>query len=139
MLKKIKWDGAPVLTKWLGASSQTWEPAKIGAAVDSVLKASAAMDPKLIRQAVGVHDKALTDALAQPGLVTPLADHEAVTESIVRMLASAPPNTVKAVFDTFAEVGLGDLNEQWYSTMEPAVAQTAYEKFLALSEVVKAR
>lgn len=139
MLKKIDWDGAPVLTKWLSSASQTWEPVKISAAVDSALKASAAMDPKLIMQAVAAHDKALTDALEQPGLVTPLADHEAVTESIVRMLASAPPEKVRAVFDTFAEVGLGDLNAQWYSTMEPAVAQTAYDKFVALSEVVKAR
>jgi len=139
MLKKINWESAPVLTKWLGSSSQTWDPVKISAAVGSALKASAAMDPKLILQSVAAHDKALTDALEQPGLVTPLADHEAVTESIVRMLASAPPDTVKAVFDTFAEVGLKDLNEQWYSTMDAAVAQTAYDKFLALSEVVKAR
>jgi len=138
LIQKIDWEKSPVLTKWLGSASETWEPAKIAAAVDSTLKASAAMDSQLIVKAVAAHDKAVVDAINQPGLVTPLADHEAVTESIVRMLASAPPEKVKAVFDTYAEVGLKDLNGQWFSTLNPADAEAAYKTFLALSEVVKA-
>jgi len=137
LLKKIDWERTPVLTKWLAEQSGKWDEQKLAAAVDSTLKASAGMDQKLIRQAVAAHEQATAHAVSQPGLVAPLADHEAVTESIVRMLASAPPDTVKAVFDTYADVGLKDLNAKWFSTMDAADAQAAYKTFLAMSEVVK--
>jgi len=138
LLKKIDWERTPVLTKWLGSSAETWAPTKISDAVEATLQASAAMDPKLIVQAVAAHDAAVVHAIDKPGLVTPLADHEAVTEAIARMLASAPSDKVFDVFRTYAKVGLEDLNGDWFSTLNAAEAEAAYKSFLALSEVVKA-
>lgn len=137
LVQNIKWERTPVLTKWLENSAATWSPQKIAAAVDSTLKLSVAMDQGLVKKSVAAHDVAILHSMGKPGLQAPLADHEAVTESIVRMLASAPPEKVKAVFDTYSQVGLQGLNKEWFAKMTPADAQAAYKTFLALSEVVK--
>lgn len=137
LIKKIDWERTPVLTKWLDDSAAKWNPEKIAAAVDSTLQLGVAMDQDLVRKSVAAHDAAILHSVGKFGLKAPLADHEAVTESIVRMLASAPPEKVKAVFDAYSEVGLQDLNKEWFAKMTPASAEAAYKTFLALSEVVK--
>jgi len=139
LLEQIDWGRTPVFNQWLSEASQKWQPAKIAAAVESTLALGLAMDQKLIGQSVAAHDKAIDHALSSGSLVTPLQDHEAVTESIARMLASAPAEKIKAVFDTFEEVGLKDLNGQWFATLKDSDAQAAYQAFIELSEVVKAQ
>jgi len=139
LLEQVDWGRTPVFNQWLSESSQKWQPAKIAAAVESTLALGLAMDQKLIAQSVATHDKAIDHALSSGSLVTPLEDHEAVTESIARMLASAPAEKIKAVFDTFSEVGLQDLNGQWFSTLKSSDAQAAYQAFIDLSEVVKSQ
>merc|ERR1712151_512379 len=61
--------------------------------------------------------KAHLDALnAVDGkLVPPLANHEAVTVAIAKLIASAPPAKIKEVFDTVPNVQ--GLNFDWFSTM----------------------
>jgi hypothetical protein len=138
LFKDIDWANTPVLTKWFSDSVAQWDENKLAAAMDAVLKLSVAMDSKLITQAVAVHDKAVLDALRQPGLVTTRADNEAVFESIARMFASAP-DKVKPVFDAFAEVGIKDLNGAWFATMDKAGAERVFQSFQKLAQVVQGR
>jgi len=132
LVEKIDWEKSPVLTKFLLKSAPSWDAKKLAVAFDKTLELGAAMDPALIRTSVAAHDKALTDAISRPGLVTPLEDFEAVTQSIARMLGSAPTDKVGAVFDAYAEVGLKKLNVDWFATLKDADARAAYKAFFDL-------
>merc|ERR1712066_557329 len=70
-------------------------------------------------------------------LLTPLANHEAVTVAIAKLIASAPPAKIKAVFDTVPNVQ--GLNFDWFSTMSVPDAVKSYQAFLETAAAVKAR
>jgi len=61
-------------------------------------------------------------------LLTPLANHEAVTVAIAKLIASAPPAKIKAVFDTVPNVQ--GLNFDWFSTMSVPDAVKSYQALL---------
>merc|ERR1719323_1719022 len=79
---------------------------------------------------------ALLDAV-DGKLVTPLANHEAVTVAIAKLIASAPPAKIKAVFDTVPNVQ--GLNADWFGTMSVPDAVKSYQAFLETAAAVKAR
>merc|ERR1719229_585387 len=131
LLQQIDWARSPALNKWLSGAAESWNPGKkIGYALDATLKLGMQMDQKLVASSVAAHEKAIAAAANQPGLVTPLAQHEAVTESIVRMIASAPRDRVQEVFDTYSRVGLKNINRDWFASVNPADARAAYRAFL---------
>merc|ERR1712146_64933 len=70
-------------------------------------------------------------------LLTPLANHEAVTVAIAKLIASAPPAKIKAVFDTVPNVQ--GLNLDWFGTMSVPDAVKSYQAFLETAAAVKAR
>merc|ERR1711963_1067197 len=70
-------------------------------------------------------------------LLTPLANHEAVTVAIAKLIASAPPAKIKAVFDTVPNVQ--GLNLDWFSTMSVPDVVKSYQAFLETAAAVKAR
>merc|ERR1711920_1080051 len=79
----------------------------------AILELSVNLDPKLVKDAVQAHKKAV-DSMG-PDFVTPLANHEAVTVAIAKLIASAPPAKIKAVFDAVPNVQ--GLNTDWFATM----------------------
>merc|ERR1712014_298163 len=129
MLQKIDWAGTGVLDKYV-----TNTPAsKQG--IQALLDAGLAMDPKVIQGATQAHLDAVNAVDGQ--LLTPLANHEAVTVAIAKLIASAPPAKIKAVFDTVPNVQ--GLNLDWFSTMSVPDAVKSYQAFLETAAAVKAR
>merc|ERR1712039_70591 len=121
----------------------------IGAAAKKLADASYPMLQKIDWAGTGVLDKyvtntpaskqgiqALLDAVnAVDGqLLTPLANHEAVTVAIAKLIASAPPAKIKAVFDTVPNVQ--GLNLDWFSTMSVPDAVKSYQAFLETAAAV---
>merc|ERR1712187_138203 len=124
----------------------------IGVAAKKLADASYPMIQKVDWAGTGVLDKyvtntpankagiaALLDAInaVDGNLVTPLANHEAVTVAIAKLIASAPPAKIKAVFDTVPNVQ--GLNLDWFSTMNVPDAVKSYQAFLETAAAVKAR
>ena len=89
----------------------------------------------LFRSATQAHLDAVNAVDGQ--LLTPLANHEAVTVAIAKLIASAPPAKIKAVFDTVPNVQ--GLNFDWFSTMSVPDAVKSYQAFLETAAAVKAR
>merc|ERR1712039_1140653 len=100
----------------------------------AILELSVALDPKLVKNAVQAHKKAV-EAMG-PNFITPLKNHEEVTTALAKMFAAAPADKIKAVFD--ATPGVEDLNAAWYAQMPKADADATFVAFKELAEVVKA-
>merc|ERR1712146_249285 len=88
-----------VLDKYMASVPTTREFSK------AILELSVALDPKLVKDAVQAHKKAV-EAMG-PNFVTPLKNHEEVTTALANMFAAAPADKIKAVFD--ATPGRDDL------------------------------
>merc|ERR1712187_807071 len=129
MIQKVDWAGTGVLDKYV-----TNTPAN-KAGIAALLDAGLAMDPKLIQGATQAHLDAIN--AVDGNLVTPLANHEAVTVSIAKFISFAPPAKIKAVFDTVP--GVQGLNFDWFKTMNVADAVQSYTAFLDTAAAVKAR
>jgi len=129
MLQKVDWASTGVLDKYVSNT-----PAN-KAGISALLDAGLAMDPKLIQGATQAHLDAINAVDAN--LVTPLANHEAVTVALAKLIASAPPAKIKAVFDTVPSVQ--GLNLDWFGTMNVADAVQSYQAFLETATAVKAR
>ena len=78
-------------------------PKSVATAFDKVLETGLTMDPKLIQAAVAAHDKALDNAINNPGLVTFKADWAAVNEALARMIGSADAGKFKALLTAFPQ------------------------------------
>merc|ERR1712014_538418 len=102
------------------------------ASISALLDAGLAMDPKVIQGATQAHLDAVNAVDGQ--LLTPLANHEAVTVAIAKLIASAPPQKIKAVFDTVPSVQ--GLNFDWFSTMSVPDAVKSYQAFLETAAAV---
>merc|ERR1711913_265869 len=126
MLQKIDWASTGVLDKYV-----TNTPAN-KASISALLDAGLVMDPKVIQGATQAHLDAVDGQL-----LTPLANREAVTVAIAKLIASAPPAKIKAVFDTVPNVQ--GLNVDWFSTMSVADAVQSYQAFLDTAAAMKAR
>merc|ERR1712127_439523 len=107
MLQKVNWANTGVLNKYV-----TNTPAN-KAGISALLDAGLAMDMKTVQGATQAHLDAVS--AVDGSLLTPLANHEAVTVAIAKLIASAPPAKIKAVFDT--EPSVEGLNFDWFSTM----------------------
>merc|ERR1712032_1474800 len=79
----------------------------------AILELSVALDPKLVKNAVQAHKKAV-EAMG-PNFITPLKNHEEVTTALAKMFAAAPADKIKAVFD--ATPSVESLNGAWYAQM----------------------
>ena len=129
MLQKVDWAGTGVLDKYVTNTPASKEGIK------ALLDAGLAMNPKLIQGATQAHLDAVNAVDGQ--LLTPLANHEAVTVAIAKLIASAPPAKIKAVFDTVPNVQ--GLNLDWFGTMSVPDAVKSYQAFLETAAAVKAR
>jgi len=128
MVKATDWATTDVLDKYMANVPTTKEFSK------AILELSVALDPKLVKDAVSAHKKAV-DAMG-PNFITPLKNHEDVTIALAKMFAAAPKDKIKAVFD--ATPNVQDLNGAWYAQMPQADAQATFEAFKELAEAVKA-
>merc|ERR1712151_164443 len=120
LISSIDWAGTGVLDKYVVST-----PAN-KAGISALLDAGLAMDPKLIQGATKAHLDALSAVDGK--LVTPLANHEAGTVAIAKLIASAPPAKIKAVFDAVPNVQ--GLNTDWFATMSAPDAIKSYQAFL---------
>jgi hypothetical protein len=126
LISSIDWAGTGVLDKYVVST-----PAN-KAGISALLDAGLAMDPKLIQGATKAHLDALSAVDGK--LVTPLANHEAVTVAIAKLIASAPPAKIKAVFDAVPNVQ--GLNTDWFATMSAPDAIKSYQAFLETAAAV---
>jgi hypothetical protein len=129
MLQKINWADTAVLDNYVAKTPATKE------SISALLDAGLAMDMKVVQGATKAHLDAVN--AVDGSLLTPLANHEAVTVAIAKLIASAPPAKIKAVFDTVPNVQ--GLNADWFSTMDVADAVKSYQAFLETAAAVKAR
>merc|ERR1719382_262967 len=127
MVKATDWATTDVLDKYMASVPTTKEFSK------AILELSVKLDPKLVKDAVQAHKKAL-DATG-PDFVTPLKNHEEVTIALAKMFAAAPKDKIQAVFD--ATPGVQDLNAAWYAKMPQADAQATFGAFKELAAIVK--
>ncbi|CAE7243128.1 unnamed protein product [Symbiodinium sp. CCMP2592] len=128
MVKAVDWATTDVLDKYMAKVPTTKEFSK------AILDLSVSLDPKLVKDAVAAHKKAV-DAMG-PDFVTPLKNHEEVTVALAKMFAAAPKDKIKAVFD--ATPSVKDLNAAWYAQMPKADADATFVAFKELAEAVKA-
>merc|ERR1712176_2892 len=128
MVKATDWATTDVLDKYMANVPTTKEFSK------AILELSVKLDPKLVKDAVQAHKKAV-DAMG-PDFVTPLKNHEEVTVALAKMFAAAPKDKIQAVFD--ATPGVQDLNSAWYAQMPKADADATFVAFKELAEAVKA-
>merc|ERR1719512_487267 len=128
MVKATDWATTGVLDKYVASVPTTKEFSK------AILELSVALDPKLVKNAVQAHKKAV-EAMG-PNFITPLKNHEEVTTALAKMFAAAPADKIKAVFD--ATPGRDDLNAAWYAQMPKADADATFAAFKELAEAVKA-
>ena len=84
------------------------------------------MDPKLIQAAVAAHDKALDNAINNPGLVTSKADWAAINEALARMIGSADAGKFKALLTAFPQNA--DLQMALFAANNPADAKAWWSK-----------
>merc|ERR1712217_352237 len=123
---KVDWAATGVLDKYV-----TNTPAN-KAGIAALLDAGLAMDPKLIQGATQAHLDAINAVDAN--LLTPLDKHEAVTVALAKLIASAPPAKIKAVFDTVPDVK--GLNLDWFNLMSAPDAIKSYQAFLETASAV---
>merc|ERR1712084_185075 len=97
----------------------------------AILELSVALDPKLAKDAVQAHKKAV-EAMG-PNFITPLKNHEEVTTA--KLIASAPPAAIQNVFNTVPQVQ--NLNGDWFAAMPVADAVKSYQAFLETAAAVK--
>merc|ERR1711953_147339 len=102
------------------------------AGIAALLDAGLAMKPEAIQGATQAHLDAINAVDGK--LVTPLANHEAVTVAIAKLIASAPPAKIKAVFDAVPNVQ--GLNTDWFATMSAPDAIKSYQAFLETAAAV---
>merc|ERR1711920_933945 len=126
MLQKVDWAGTGVLDKYVTNTPASKE------GIQALLDAGLAMNPKLIQGATQAHLDAVNAVDGQ--LLTPLANHEAVTVAIAKLIASAPPAKIKAVFDAVPNVQ--GLNTDWFATMSAPDAIKSYQAFLETAAAV---
>merc|ERR1719343_794889 len=128
MVKATDWATTDVLDKYMASVPTTKEFSK------AILELSVALDPKLVKNAVQAHKKAV-EAMG-PNFITPLKNHEEVTTALAKMFAAAPADKIKAVFD--ATPSVESLNGAWYAQMPKADADATFVAFKELAEAVKA-
>lgn len=133
---KIDWGNTQQITKYISEISAK-NPKSVATAFDKVLETGLTMDPKLIQAAVAAHDKALDNAINNPGLVTSKADWAAVNEALARMIGSADAGKFKALLTAFPQNA--DLQMALFAANNPTDAKAAYETFVALTKAVAAR
>lgn len=109
-------------------------PKAVATAFDKVLESGLTMDPKLIQAAVAAHDKALDNAINNPGLVTSKADWAAVNEALARMIGSADPGKFKALLTAFPQNA--DLQLALFAANNPVDAKAMVSKKLDLFIIV---
>merc|ERR1712039_13805 len=88
MVKSTDWATTDVLDKYMASVPTTKEFSK------AILELSVALDPKLVKNAVQAHKKAV-EAMG-PNFITPLKNHEEVTTALAKMFAAAPAGKIKA-------------------------------------------
>merc|ERR1712039_366512 len=128
MVKATDWATTGVLDKYMASVPTTKEFSK------AILELSTSLDPKLVKNAVQAHKKAV-EAMG-PNFITPLKNHEEVTTALAKMFAAAPADKIKAVFD--ATPSVESLNGAWYAQMPKADADATFVAFKELAEAVKA-
>jgi len=109
-------------------------------AVDSMIVMGANMDPKLLKDAVGAHHKAIAGVDAKG--VLSQADYTAVNAGIGKIIASVPTSEVMNVYNSFAKIvnpavgnNLFVMNSKGAAGADAIAAYTALMEF---KDVVKA-
>merc|ERR1712066_1101260 len=95
MVKATDWATTDVLDKYMATVPTTKEFSK------AILELSVNLDPKLVKDAVQAHKKAV-DSMG-PDFVTPLKNHEEVTVALAKMFDAVP--------------NVQGLNTDWFATM----------------------
>merc|ERR1712137_752801 len=97
----------------------------------------AAMDPKLLKEAVLAHHKAIGSVDAKG--VTSAADYAAVNAALGKLIASVPESQVMDVYNAFAKITSPVVPTYLFSTFSKgADAIGAYKALLVFKNVVKA-
>mmetsp|Transcript_63671 Transcript_63671/g.149544 ORF Transcript_63671/g.149544 Transcript_63671/m.149544 type:complete len:371 (+) Transcript_63671:76-1188(+) len=134
LAQKIDWGNTPQISKYIAEVSAN-NPKAVATAFDKVLESGLTMDPQLITNAVAAHDKALDNAMNNPGLVASKADWAAINEALARMIGSADPAKFKALLTAFP--ANADLQMALFAANNQADAKAAYETFVALTKAVR--
>jgi len=134
LVSKIDWGNTPLISKYIAEASAK-DPKGVARAVAKTLDVGASMDMKLVGAAVAAHDKAIDNALGNPGLVTSKADWAAVNEALARLIKSADPNKFKALLKAFP--GNADLQMNLFAANNADDAKAAYTTFVELTQAVK--
>lgn len=131
-IKDIDWTSSKFLTPLPGVSAKD-----ALAAVDKAIVMGASMDPKLLKDAVEAHHKAIGGVDAK-GVPT-LADYEAINAALGKTIASVPASQVMDVYNAFAKIVspvVGNYLYTSYGNGGDAIA--AYKALLQFKDVVKA-
>merc|ERR1712151_500423 len=107
----------------------------IGAAAKKLAVASYPMLQKIDWASTGVLDKYVTNTPANKAGISALLDAGLAMDP--KVIASAPPAKIKAVFDAVPNVQ--GLNVDWFSTMSVPDAVKSYQAFLETAAAMKAR
>ena len=133
--QKIDWGNTPIISNYFATESAR-NPKSVAKAVDELLESGLTMDPKLIKEAVAAHDKALKSAASDPNLVASKEDFAAVNEAIARMIASANKDKFYKLLDAFPDNK--QLQMDLYNQNDKIQAQSAFQAFKDLTAAVKA-
>merc|ERR1719377_299519 len=133
-LKDIDWN-SPIYATIPGADNQAMLKA-----VDKALVMGAAMDGKLLQDAVMAHHKAIGSAGGKG--VTSQGDYEQVLAKLGKAIASVPESTVLDVFNAYKEIintpgEFPSVFQYLKSTVNPADAYAAGAGFLEFTDAVK--
>lgn len=134
LISKIDWGNTPIISSYIQTAAAK-NPRGIADAFGKTLAVGASMDPNLVGAAVAAHDKALDNAIDNPGLVASKADVTAVVDALARMIGSADPGKFKGLLTAFP--GNGDLQMGLFAAGATPEAKAAYQAFVELTTAVK--
>jgi hypothetical protein len=130
-LKSVDWT-SDLYTKPLPGGSAT----SALKAVDKAIVMGSAIDGNALKAAAEAHHKAIGSIDAKG--VTSAADYEAVVAGLGRVIASVPISKVMDVYNAFARITPGTVENKLFSTVDPLAAQAAAKAFYEFKDVVKA-
>jgi len=132
-IKDIDWTSDIFLTPLPGVSTKA-----ALSAVDKMIVMGAAMDPKLLKDAVGAHHKAI-GSIDSNG-VTSAEDYAAVNAALGKAIASVPRSVVMDVYNDFAKIlepSKGVIGAKMFEFSKGVDATAAYKAFLEFKDVVR--
>jgi hypothetical protein len=131
LMKEIDWNSYTYLVKPGSAGADAWVKA-----IDKAIVMGASMDPKLLKEAVMLHHKAI-GSIKESKPVLSMNDFTDINAAIGRIIASVPEDQVMAVYNSFSGVVSADVPKYLMSTVKEQDAKAAYAALMEFKDVVK--